>query len=44
MDLAKIFKDHFKNFVESLHNERPCKVNLDSHSAVNAIKNLSQAF
>ena len=27
-DLAKIFKDHFKNIVETLHIERPCKVKL----------------
>ena len=27
-DLAKIFKDHFENIVESLHIQRPCKVNL----------------
>ena len=24
MDLAKIFKDHFENIVESVHIERPC--------------------
>ena len=27
-DLAKIFKDLFENIVESLHIQRPCKVNL----------------
>ena len=28
-DLAKIFKDHFENIVESLHIERPCKIEFD---------------
>ena len=28
-DLAKIFKDRFKNIVENLHIERPCKVDFD---------------
>ena len=42
MDLAKIFKDHFENTVESLHTERPCKVDLDREPVVNAIKNFSQ--
>ena len=42
MDLAKIFKDHFENIVESLHIERPCKVDLDREPVVNAIKNFSQ--
>ena len=40
-DLAKIFKDHFENIVESLHIERPCKVDLDREPVVNAIKNFS---
>ena len=41
-DLAKEFKDHFENIVESLHIERPCKVDLDRDPLVNVIKNLSQ--
>ena len=40
--MAKIFKDHFENIVESLHIERPCKVDLDREPVVNAIKNFSQ--
>ena len=40
-ELAKIFKDHFENIVENLHIERPCKVDLDKKSVVNAIKNIS---
>ena len=28
-DLAKIFKDRFKNIVENLHIECPCKVDFD---------------
>ena len=42
MDLAKIFKDHFENIVESVHIERPCKADLDRDPVVNAIKNFSQ--
>ena len=42
MDLAKIFKDHFENIVESLHIERPCKVDFDREPVANAIKNFSQ--
>ena len=41
-DLAKIFKDHFENIVESLHIERPCKVDLDREPVVNPIKYFSQ--
>ena len=41
-DLTKIFKDHFENIVESLHIERPCKVDLDRELVVNASKNFSQ--
>ena len=41
-DLAKIFKDHFENIVESLHIERPCKIDFDREPVANAIKNLSQ--
>ena len=41
-DLAKIFKDHFENIVESLHIERPCKVDFDREPVANAIKNFSQ--
>ena len=40
--MAKIFKDHFENIVESLHIVRPCKVDLDREPVVNAIKNFSQ--
>ena len=39
-DLAKIFKDHFENIVESPHIERLCKVDLDREPVVNAIKNV----
>ena len=42
MDLAKIFKDHFENIVESLHIERPCKVDFDREPVANAIKNIFQ--
>ena len=38
VDLAKIFKDHFENIVESLHIECPCKVNFDGEPVVNSIK------
>ena len=38
-DLAKIFKDHFENIVESLHIERPCKVDFGREPVVSAIKN-----
>ena len=41
-DLAKVFKHHFENIVESLHIERPCKVYLDSDPVVSATKNFSQ--
>ena len=41
-DLAEIFKDHLENIVESLHNERPCKVDFDREPVANAIKNFSQ--
>ena len=41
-DLAKIFKDHFENIVESLHIESPCKVDLDREPVLNAINNFSQ--
>ena len=41
-DLAEIFKDHFDNIVESLHIERPCKVDFDREPVENAIKNFSQ--
>ena len=41
-DLAEIFKDHFENIVESLHIERPCKVDFDREPVANAIKNFSQ--
>ena len=37
-DLATIFKEHLENFIESLHIERPCKVELDKEPVVNAIK------
>ena len=39
-DLAKIFKDHFENIVESLHIELPCKVHLNRDPS--ATKNFSQ--
>ena len=42
MDLAKTFKDHFENIVESLHIERLCRVDFDREPVVNAIKNFSQ--
>ena len=41
-DLAKIFKYHFENIVESLHIERPYKVDLNRDPVVNAIKNFFQ--
>ena len=41
-DLAKIFEDHFKNIVESLHIERPCKDDFDRKPVVNGVKNFSQ--
>ena len=41
-DLAKIFKDHFENIVESLHIERLCRVDFDREPVINAIKNFSQ--
>ena len=41
-DLAEIFKDHFENVVESLHIERPCKVDFDREPVANAITNFSQ--
>ena len=41
-DLAKIFKDHFENIVESLHIERPCKVDLDGDPVLSAIKKFFQ--
>ena len=41
-DLANVFKDHFENIVESLHIERPCKVDFDREPVANAIKNVSQ--
>ena len=41
-DLAKIFKNHFENIVESLHIERLCKVDFDREPLVNTIKNVSQ--
>ena len=41
-DLAEIFKDHFENIVESLHIERPCKVDFDREPVANAIKNIFQ--
>ena len=40
--MAKIFKDHFENILESLHTERPRKVDLDRDPVVSAIKNFSQ--
>ena len=40
--MAKIFKDNFENIVESLHTERPCKVDLDREPVVNAVKNFPQ--
>ena len=39
-DLAKIFKDHFENIVESLYIERPCTVEFDREPVVNANKNI----
>ena len=41
-DLAEIFTDHFENIVESLHIERPCKVDFGREPVANAIKNFSQ--
>ena len=41
-DLAKIFEYHFENIVESLHIERPYKVDLNRDPVVNAIKNFFQ--
>ena len=41
-DLAETFKNHFKNIVESLHIERPCKFDFDKEPVANAIKNISQ--
>ena len=41
-DLAKIFKDHFENIVESLHIEPLCKVDFDREPVANALKNFSQ--
>ena len=41
-DLEEIFKGHFENIVESLHIERPCKVDFDREPVANAIKNFSQ--
>ena len=41
-DLAKTFKDHFENIVESLHIDRFSKIDLDRKPVVNAIKNFSQ--
>ena len=41
-NLANVFKDHFENIVESLHIERPCKVDFDREPVANAIKNFSQ--
>ena len=40
--MAKVFKDHFENIVESLHIEHPCKVDLDRDRVVSAIKNFPQ--
>ena len=40
--MAKIFKDCFEKIVESLHIERPCKVDFDREPVLNAIKNFSQ--
>ena len=40
--MAKIFKDHFKNILESLHTERPCKVDFGREPIATAIKNFSQ--
>ena len=41
-DLAKIFKDHFENILESLHTECPCKVDFGREPIATAIKNFSQ--
>ena len=40
--MAEIFKDYFENIVESLHIERPCKIDFDREAVANAIKNFSQ--
>ena len=40
--MAKISKDHVEIIVESLHIERPCKVDPDREPVVKAIKNFSQ--
>ena len=40
--MANVFKDHFENIVESLHIERPCKVDFDREPVANAIKTFSQ--
>ena len=42
MNLAKIFKYHFENIVESLHVQRPCKSNLGKDPVVSVVKNFSQ--
>ena len=41
-DLAKVFKDYSENIVESIHIERPCKVDFDREPVANAIKTFSQ--
>ena len=40
--MANVFKDHFENIVESLHIERPCKVDFDREPVANAIKTFTQ--
>ena len=40
--MAEIFKDHFETIVESLHIERPCKVDFDREPVANSIKIFSQ--
>ena len=40
--MAEIFKDHFETIVESLHIERPCKVDFHREPVANAIKIFSQ--
>ena len=42
--MAKIFKDHFENIVESFHIERPCKVEPDREPVVNTIKKNYKIF
>ena len=38
----KIFNDHFENIVESLHLERPCKVDFDREPVANATEKFCQ--